>query len=258
MFALPLGAALATGIVLPIGVVWIAALGGATYAFGRPDTAGWQRGLAAMAIVALAAGLATHRLPGFDNPRVISAVRLTPDALPYSLHLNFDKTALGLFLIGFCHARIATRADAARMLRRAAPAALGTIGLILILSLALGYVRFDPKWPRDTWLWLVANLCFTCLAEEAIFRGFLQNHLARAWRGAAGGEWLALGIAAAAFGLAHFAGGPTYIALATVAGVGYGLAYRRTRCIEAGILLHFTLNAVHFLGFTYPALEKNI
>ena len=47
-----------------------------------------------------------------------------------------------------------------------------------------------------------------------------------------------------------------YVALAAVAGAGYGWAYLRTQRIEASILTHFALNAVHFFGFTYPALAR--
>ena len=36
--------------------------------------------------------------------------------------------------------------------------------LIMALSLAAGYVRFDPKFPAETWLWLGVNLGFTCMA----------------------------------------------------------------------------------------------
>jgi len=43
------------------------------------------------------------------------------------------------------------------------------------------------------------------------------------------------------------------VALACVAGAGYGTVFHRSRHIESSILAHFTLNAVHFLLFTYPA-----
>jgi membrane protease YdiL (CAAX protease family) len=69
------------------------------------------------------------------------------------------------------------------------------------------------------------------------------------------GQWWALSVASVLFGLAHAGGGPIYVALATVAGAGYGWAYLRTGKIEASILTHFALNAVHFFGFTYPALQ---
>jgi len=43
-----------------------------------------------------------------------------------------------------------------------------------------------------------------------------------------------------------------------VAGIGYGWAYRRTGRIEASILTHFSLNSLHFLLFTYPALAASM
>ncbi|MCI5120133.1 MAG: CPBP family intramembrane metalloprotease [Candidatus Electrothrix sp. AUS4] len=52
----------------------------------------------------------------------------------------------------------------------------------------------------------------------------------------------------------HYAGGVTYIVLATVAGLGYGWTYLRTEQLEASILTHFLLNCIHFVFFTYPAL----
>ena len=40
--------------------------------------------------------------------------------------------------------------------------------------------------------------------------------------------------------------------VAMIAGVGYGVAYAITGRVEAAIVAHFTLNSIHFLGFTYP------
>jgi hypothetical protein len=56
------------------------------------------------------------------------------------------------------------------------------------------------------------------------------------------------------FGLAHAGGDIKWVALATLAGVGYGAAYAKTRRIEAPILAHFLLNAAHFVLMTYPRL----
>ena len=260
LWLLFLGAALAAalffGIVRPVGLVSIAAVAAAAYGFSRPSAAGWQKLAAGVALVALAAGLMLHRLPGFNNPRVIDAVRFTADAIPFTLYLNFDKVLVGLFVLGWCHARISRSAEWRAMLADAAPRSAGLLALILMLSVAAGYVRFAPKLPAETWLWLGVNLGFTCMAEEAIFRGFVQKQLAQAWQRVAGGRWLALGMAAGLFGLAHAAGGPTYVALAAVAGAGYGWIYQKTSRIEASILTHFALNTVHFLCFTSPALQR--
>ncbi|WP_310694983.1 CPBP family glutamic-type intramembrane protease, partial [Burkholderia multivorans] len=63
----------------------------------------------------------------------------------------------------------------------------------------------------------------------------------------------ALAIAALAFGAAHAAGGWPWIVLGTVAGIGYGIAWRRGGLFAAA-LAHVGLNVVHFALFTYPML----
>jgi hypothetical protein len=130
-----------------VGLLWIALFAGATYVFAQRTRPLWQRVAACIAIVFLAAGLMAHRLPGFDNPRVIPPTSLSDAGIPYRLHLNFDKTAVGVFLIGFCHARIAQVAQWRAMLAAAAPVAFGLIALVMTLAAAIGYVRFDPKFP---------------------------------------------------------------------------------------------------------------
>lgn len=256
LFAASLAVGWGAGVVRPVGLVWVVALAVAVRTLARPASPGWMKGAARVAILALAAGLMFHRLPGFNNPRVIAAVRLSADAIPYTLYLNFDKTLLGLFVLGWGHARISRREEWRAMLAAAAPWAAGLVAAILMLSLAAGYVRFDPKLPAVTGLWLAVNLGFTCLAEEALFRGLVQEQLQQAWAQWRVGPALALGVAAVLFGLAHAAGGAAYVALATVAGLGYGWIYQRTRRIEASLLTHFGLNAVHFFCFTYPALQR--
>lgn len=252
LFAGALVVALSVGIVQPVAVVGIAALATAACVFARARA--WQRAVAALAFLALAAAFMAHRAPGFANPRLLSDLRLTPDALPYSLHLNFDKPLIALFFLGLCHPLIVSGAEWRQTLTRAAPVAGGLILGLLLVALASGYVRFAPKFPAVSWLWLWSNLFFTCLAEEAVFRGLIQRELQDRWRNRPHGRTLAVGVAAVLFGLAHFAGGPAYVALATLAGLGYGWAYLRTGRIEAAVLTHFALNTVHFFGFTYPAV----
>ena len=254
-FSAALVAAIAAHIIEPVGLVWIALLALAGGGFSSPKSSAPMRGAFAFAIIVLAGGLMAHQLPGFNNPRTISGLRFSAEGIPYRLHLNFDKTTAGLLLLAFCHARIGRARDWQTMFRRTAPAALATIIVLLTLALAFGYVRFDAKFPPHAWQWMWVNLCFTCMAEEALFRGFIQAQLQKTWQHIPRGKFLALATAAVLFGLAHAGGGMTYVALSTVAGFGYGWAYLRTGRIEASILAHFALNAVHFFGFTYPALE---
>src|ERR1019366_7300326 len=120
-----LATALAFGIVQPIGLVWIVALVAATFAFSRPPAQRWQLVAAGIALLVLAAGLTLHRLPGFNNPRVISSVRFSADAIPFTLYLNYDKTLAGLFILGWCHSRMARGTEWRGMLATAAPRAGG-------------------------------------------------------------------------------------------------------------------------------------
>jgi membrane protease YdiL (CAAX protease family) len=61
--------------------------------------------------------------------------------------------------------------------------------------------------------------------------------------------------AAVLFGLVHFAGGAGYVLVAGLAGVGYGLAYRRGG-LQASVMAHFGLNLLHFSLFAYPMLAR--
>lgn len=251
--------ALAAGVVQPLGLAGIALWVAVVVAWKKTESAAPHRvwhAVSAAAVLGLAAALMLHRVPGFANPRVIDAVRCTPDAVPFTLYLNFDKTLIGLLLFGLVLPRIVSGRGWREVLAATLPRAALVIGVVLIVSLVLGYVRWAPKLPADTLLFLGVNLLFTCTAEEALFRGVIQRGLRCAWSGRRGGAWAALAVAAVLFGLAHLAGGWAYVALATVAGAGYGWIYERTQRVEAGVLAHFGLNAVHFVLFTYPALAR--
>ena len=106
-----LGAALAAGVVRPLGALGVAAWAGVVAWWSREAASRWSRGAAAGAVLGLATALFMHRVPGFANPRVIDAVRFTPDAVPFSLHLNFDKALVGLLLLAWAHPRIASARD---------------------------------------------------------------------------------------------------------------------------------------------------
>lgn len=223
LFLAAIGFGLIARIVEPIGIASLAGLSlilTATH-FEQPR---WLPVVASIALLVAAGALMIHLVPGFNNPRVLSEVRFTPDALPFRLHFNFDKASLGLLMLAFLHPRMTRWTDWRAMFVAAIPAVLATVGVLLGLSLLLGYVRFSPKLPEATGWFLWANLCFTCVAEEALFRGFLQRRLATYWDEKPYGAWLSLGIAAVLFGLAHAAGGPIYVLLSTLAGIGYGWA----------------------------------
>jgi uncharacterized protein len=224
----------------------------------------WSRGatrlpwpiVANASMLALCAAFFVHVLPGFDNPRVVDADVLGPGSLPYTKYLNFDKGVAGLFLLGLVVAPEAIPGDG----RTRTVVTLGRlallVGVVMALSLGVGYVRWDPKLPSWTPLWLWSMLLLTALPEEALFRGVVQSAIERWVDDRRYATAAAVVIAGVLFGIAHLAGGPMYVLLASVAGVGYGWIYASTRSIGWAIAAHAGLNTVHFLLFSYPALVR--
>jgi membrane protease YdiL (CAAX protease family) len=102
-----------------------------------------------------------------------------------------------------------------------------TIVACLGVAALMGFGSWAPKWPDWGWLWVANNLALVTLAEEAFFRGYIQGGLERQLAAFRQGQWIALCVAALIFGLAHLAGGWKLVVLAGLAGLGYGLAYRR-------------------------------
>lgn len=204
--------------------------------------------------ILLALALALHWWPGFYNARMIDNERLTENAMPFSMNLNLDKPLIGFWLLLVCpwivapHSLTQTLKASALAISLTALATLGGAWL-------LGIVEWSPKWPEQSWLWINNNLLLVTLVEEALFRGYLQGGLSRRFQHLAYGELLALLIASLLFGLAHWGAGWEWVCLASLAGAGYGLAYRFGG-LAAAIATHFGLNLLHFALFTYPMLAS--
>lgn len=233
--------------------IWVALLAGSLLIYRRFSLRS-VRVVSAIAIVAIVLLLGLHVLPGFSNPLLVRNVVLGPDAVPYTLYFNFDKTIAGILLLGI-GGMPSSMSPLSQTLRRAVPIMAATVLVVMMLSLAMGYVRFEPHWHSLFWIWAITNLFLTCLSEEAFFRAFIQRETHSALCKRSYSSALAVCVSALLFGVAHFAGGWQYIVLATVAGLGYSLVYHRTRRIELAMLAHFALNATHFLLFTYPSLR---
>lgn len=216
------------------------------------------RVLSAVALLILSSGLELHILPGFHNLQVLDNVKISENGIPFSLYLNFDKTIVGIFILGILHPLITTKNEWVKMFKAIIPGLFLLIPIITCLSFLFHYVQFDPKLPGSLLIWSCTNLLFVCVAEEGFFRGFIQKYLSLAFQNNKYGNLLAVSVASILFGLAHFSGGILYVLLAFIAGMGYGFIYFRTQRIEASIITHFILNLIHFLFFTYPALAGSI
>ena len=256
-FALALVAAAASGIVDARGLLCLLILAGACH-LARAVRAGALRLCSIAVMLVISAALLLHIAPGFANPLVLNGVVLAPDSARYTKYLSFDKGVVGLFLLGL-YAPDLPAGDCGIEHWRGFVWRFALIALVaMTLTWAFGYVRWDPKLPSWWALWLWSMVSLTALPEEAIFRGVAQSWIA--WRlgshAHARAGLVAAVIAGTLFGLAHAAGGLTYVVLATSSGIGYGWIFASTRSIGAAIAAHTTLNAIHFALFSYPALAR--
>ncbi|MBB1331286.1 CPBP family intramembrane metalloprotease [Pseudoalteromonas sp. SR43-7] len=204
--------------------------------------------------------LALHWVPGFNNLPIVIDERITSDAIAFTLYANFDKAMAGLFLCAYFYSnKKALKADSNKAgplnVKQPIFIIIATVLASLTAALTLGLVSFNPKVP-DFWIAFIAiNLLFTCVAEEALFRGLLQTKLSQIITSTRL-ALLAPIMTAAVFALAHFAGGFNYVLVSFIAGLGYSYIFYKTQRLAWAILCHWLVNVCHFFLFTYPMLSK--
>ena len=119
------------------------------------------------------------------------------------------------------------------------------------VGIKIHFLIYDPTFARLRSLPLTALgiLFFTAWPEEFLFRGLLQNFLARTF----GNPWTGLVVASAIFGLSHIVHAPypnwKYVLLATIAGIFYGRAWRERRRVPASTITHASVDWIWSLWF---------
>src|SRR6476646_7848787 len=117
------------------------------------------------------------------------------------------------------------------------------------LGTAMHFLAFAPQWHAWTSL-LFTSLgifFFTAWPEEFLFRGLLQNMLARSSKSDLAGWWTA----SVLFGFSHITnmGFPNwrYVILASISGIFYGWTCRKTGSIFASAIVHALVDVTwHF------------
>jgi membrane protease YdiL (CAAX protease family) len=118
--------------------------------------------------------------------------------------------------------------------------------IAIALGLSFGFLHVHAVWPRP--LSLVGGFVFTfafiAIPEELFFRGWMQNLLERRF-----GRTPALMATAVLFGLSHFNKRAAhfnwrYVALAALAGIAYGRAWRRDRRVGVSAITHACVDTI--------------
>ncbi|KER67602.1 CAAX protease [Burkholderia cepacia] len=253
LLAVGYGLAFASRQLQPIALVPIALLVGSGVLLQRNPSCA-TKVMCNVVFCVVAVGLFQHWLPGFDNLRVIHAVRLTPDAAPYTMYLNFDKPLVAFWLVLACP-WVQPRTSMSALALATVVACAATSAVCFSIAWWGGAIAWAPKWPHFAWLWVLDNVLLVAFAEEALFRGYLQGGGARLMSAQSRAGWLALLAGAVPFGLAHYQGGALLVLLAGLSGMGYGLAYRAGG-LQAAVLTHFGVNLVQFGLLTYPFIAR--
>ncbi|WP_448550367.1 CPBP family intramembrane glutamic endopeptidase [Thalassotalea fusca] len=225
----------------------------------------WGRILCCSLLCLWLIALAAHLLPGFNNFLLLNNVRASELSIEYSMYLNIDKPLIFFILLLSVPTLMKSDHHQDRTLtfmpinggakgyqnhwQHVVKIAMMVVLVVAIFGIAygLGLIKPDVKVPEWWMFFAFSNLLLTCVAEEAFFRGFVQQTLVKKY-----GVTVALAATSILFGVAHFSGGFAYVCVATLAGLLYGLAHYWYRSLLMPVLLHFIVNMLHLLLFTYP------
>ncbi|WP_265435329.1 CPBP family intramembrane glutamic endopeptidase [Aeromonas media] len=245
-----LGVALLTAIWLErLGpVAALVSLAGLLLAWRTPTLPQPWRGVALTLVLLWALALTLHLVPGFDNLKVLDRVQAGPASVPFTLYLNLDKP---LIFFGLLLAWPALLGPGGTIRWRPLALLILPLAALLIAAWQLGTLKPEVGLPHWWWLFALNNLVFTCVAEEALFRGLIQQGVASRSK-----PWIGLLIASLLFGAAHLAGGPLLVLFAALAGACYGLAFLLSGRLGVAIAIHFLFNFAHLALFTYPLASR--
>ncbi|HKW89062.1 MAG TPA: type II CAAX endopeptidase family protein [Candidatus Acidoferrales bacterium] len=223
-------------------------------------------GIAYVASPALLAASARGKSPGVWQDYVAILViwlpvefRWTYRLFPYPSQLTHTFTillALNVAIAAFLFIRrldgVGYAVEWGRGFVRAVIFNFVVLALIIIpLGEAIRFIHFGPTHASLSHAPLsgVEILVFTAWPEEFLFRGLLQNMLARSLKSRYAG-WLA---ASVIFGFSHILHAPfpnwKYVFLATIAGLFYGRAWMKTGSIFPGTIVHALVDTTWFAFF---------
>ncbi len=176
----------------------------------------------------------------------------------YMLNTALAVSLVGAIFLGFRgvpDVKLRLRWSRADVLR-----AVVSLAAFMAVAIPFGlYTDFIQVNPRLDWGKAIGTplgiFFFIAIPEELLFRGLVQNILAKKLKR----EWVALVLASVFFGATHYNNTPTpdwrYLLLATLAGLLYGYNYRKSRSLLGPALLHALVDSVWFLFFMSESMQ---
>jgi uncharacterized protein len=240
----------------------------AIYAVGTGSSSAWHWPIVATFVLLPLALLSMRsgQIPGLTDYLALIAIaipvklRLLAQLWPYpDGHLNYAMTvmlAMDVAIIGFIFIRrLDNTGYSAAWSSNQGLIILAAVAIIAAVDIPAGMALRFLHWapghvpPKSLPLSIIGIFFFTAWPEEFVFRGLLQNMLARTFKN----ENAALLAASIIFGLAHIANGHfpnwRYALLATFAGLCYGYTWRKTGNIFASALVHTTVDVIWHMLF---------
>jgi len=198
-----------------------------------------------------------HKIPGYNNWQVFPNLKLSSNSANFNFWLNFDKPIIGFLLLLFAYKPIQKISDWKLIFGKEYQSFyLLSILILLIIGIFSSYLVFDLKTIDVGFLalWSLKMLFFTVIVEELFFRFFIQDNIIQALGNSKSSKIIGLILASFIFGIFHLPAGILFAALAFVAGLMYGGIYLKTNRLESAIGLHFLVNFIHLIFFSYPSL----
>ncbi len=198
-------------------------------------------------------------IPDSKGISIFQGVKFSPISAPFSMKINIEKAVCGILLTAFIVKRCKSVSEWKKIIQESFIPLVVLVVVLMTPAILTNFVKFDYKIPDGMLYFILNNLLLTCVAEEVFFRGFLQKNLFdflnNYLKMKKFAPMFSILIASIAFGYFHLYLGILMAIFAFVAGIGYGYAYQKSSKLESPILVHFGLNFIHFIFFTYPAYK---
>ncbi|WP_243017931.1 MULTISPECIES: CPBP family intramembrane glutamic endopeptidase [Candidatus Cardinium] len=244
------------GLIHTIGLALLVLFTSAGYIYLHWPLNQFVKRLLPVMLCAFIIATALHCLPGFLSVLVVNQVKISPLSIPFSIYLNFDQPMVILILYAMRDRYWSDKNHSLsyqKLIQYTLLPYLCAIPLVFMPAYLSGHIVLEPHLPDIIWVWAMHNFFLVCMGEEIIFRGCVQNALQNGLKKySSKSGLLAIIITSALFGMTHFKGGLTYVGLATMASCLYGYTYYQTGSIVCSMIVHFGLNLLHILLFTYP------